>query len=500
LAIESLNKGMSTNDPELQKNIGNHLKLDPDKPEDMKKIQKYFLTNMVYGRIVGSTGLDPEKEEDQKKIKVLMDQALIQSLQREFDDAEGEEFDKNYPDMDKVNRSEKEVSRLHDIVFNLNEEARTVDGRLVVNQASIEQYKSNIDKFLDVMSKDYNPQRVILSGHMHQEYGFDIFEGKQVRISSSEGVSEESLKSYIILDAETGYSFAMDLARNIQPLYEDAIDKELLKKINKIAKKYGGIFNSQDSEKLSNIVKVYNNASDGLKDLIELKQPEEKGKDSFGSLIDTEAYCEFETERRRYSILLSGLKMVLDSAEKKSFNSPKIRSFVINQNLIDVIEKLENHNIKINKLSTNGYSFYNVFYDIGTKKENQSENKEPTYIQIGKEGLTDVKGKNTMHYTLTSDGTFGRRIVLPVPQEVEDEQGNKGVLFRGEGFLVTDKNKQDLIEGVKEQAKYGLAQKHVVESIIDIVFKGSEIFEQPYTDKSEQEFINEILGELKDKE
>jgi len=349
---------------------------------------------------------------------------------------------------------------LYDIFFNTNEKFFD-NGKEKETRKSSSDYMDTLTKFLATMSEDYTPQNLLVSGHMHQKSGIDIFKNKQLRITSSAQVDNDTVKSYLVVDAEKKYSSAMELLDNVHSLYPETIDKTLLAKVEELSKKYP-------------ILTPYN--------IYNLKKGKTVTMTGEATLDDLERLklLQNHLDKKRYESMLEG--------------GIKPKNAKLNKNLLSVIEELERKSISIEKIQSDGGSLYDVMYkiyDVGPKQSEQIKG----LIQVKHNAIIE-HNKEYGPILLQKDPEYGfislTNMELPI-KEVESEDGEKKILVGpSEPFPAKDEFVDKALEFIKEQHKKGMPKELVTRNVLNLAFKRS-VLEKPYTKLSEKEFIEEFL-------
>lgn len=390
--------------------------------------------------------------EDKEKFKLLLEQNLYGMPYKEalkvfrgitLKDGEkdeslliGEFFHKSHVLKD---QSEKEAQPnpdliwLWDMLFNMNEGSYGHFGYLRI-----------VEDFLRNISEDSWQQNLIVSGHIHSKAGFEIFEDKNLRITSSAEIQDPAAKTFLIIDAKKQYQSARDLANNLHSFYPESIDEDLLKKVEELSKKYP-------------VKTLYNIAKKKLQRV---------------DISDPKALAMIEEKLAEDKLFIEG------GIKSKSAN--------LNQILLEITDCLEKNKVAINELLTDGGSIYLVRYNdkSGNKGDirityNQVVDNHPVYgpLQIKK---------------IDSGNGFAHVIYMDMPVgEKKLENGEKVILVAKKPIPSTHEHTEKILDSMKSKIE-GIPEEMLKKLITEHVFKKS-VLEEPYTTLSEEEFLKNLL-------
>lgn len=119
-----------------------------------------------------------------------------------------EYFDDYTPEIGEVFNNFAEKNYLWDMYFNMNEFQYG------------DEYDIMLCLFLDKMGRGFAKQNFVLSGHVHEPKGYNIVNSRQLRVTSSMHVEDDSKKRLALVDAGGKYSSINELVDNLQNLYE----------------------------------------------------------------------------------------------------------------------------------------------------------------------------------------------------------------------------------------------------------------------------------------
>lgn len=391
--------------------------LTPEKKENFKKkLERRFYKDLPYETVLKSLrGTDVG---DKKKAETLL---------------QGEYFMYNLDSQGRQINPDAEF--LWEMLFNKNEK-----------HLGSSEYIKTINNFLERVSENYTEQKLIVSGHFHNEAGFDIFEDKQLRITSSEEAGNPTAKSFLVIDAGKTYLSARELADNIHTLYPETVDENLSKRVEELSKKYP--------------IKTRYNISTLKLDLNTL------------NLSNPKVLQDLDEKITKGKLMVEG--------------GIKPKNSTINKILFEIIDVLERRDVKIEEILTDGGSNYEIKYEKSPEMKGVIAIEYDVVVdhnqEYGELPIIKVESGNGFVHITDMQVPIGEKIL---------EGGKKAILLSSIRFPASKDKIDKLLETYKEELP-NLPAEILKNFVRKYIFRRS-VLEEPYTDLSEKKFIKKLL-------